>query len=146
MIRLDEAVFDVVAVMSDAYGIAISVDCEAVEIEADRIDLRRVLVNIVRNAYQAAGEQGVIEISLRVEGSTAILEVEDSGPGFEPDQVHAHLGLHIVQDLVARAGGRVELKRSRLGGAMIRVALRGHRVDALPTARAVAMHIAKESA
>ncbi len=116
------------------------------EASIDRQMLRRVLVNLVRNAVQAirdsraaqgAGEAaaGLVVVSARAEGpkdsgGVAIL-VEDDGPGvnveareriFDPyftTKVDGTgLGLAIVKKVVVEHGGYIEVQRSeRLGGA-----------------------------
>ena len=63
-------------------------------IDADPDQLFRVLLNLVRNAVQALetrprGEGSPLQIRItgRREGSVAIIEVSDTGPGVPPDQV-----------------------------------------------------------
>ena len=108
----------------------------------DRQMLRRVLVNLVRNAVQAirdargkdGGEKiGHVVVSARREGEgegTAI-EVEDDGPGIAPEALGrvfdpyfttkvdgTGLGLAIVKKIVVEHGGTVDVGTSeRLGGA-----------------------------
>jgi signal transduction histidine kinase len=76
--------------------------------------MEQALVNIVKNAIEAAGEGGRITIRLAVEDGRPRLTVEDSGPGI-PDDVREHLftpfftskpdgqgiGLTMVQEILA---------------------------------------------
>ena len=48
----------------------------------DEIALRRSARNLVDNAVRAAGPDGRVEVAVRREGSRAVLEVSDDGPGF----------------------------------------------------------------
>ncbi|MGJ5175615.1 ATP-binding protein [Bradyrhizobium oligotrophicum] len=104
-------------------------------IDADPDQLFRVLLNLVRNAAQAleslAGDAGVRQIRIigRREGSVAILEVSDTGPGV-PAKVREHLfeafrgagrpggsglGLAIAAELVRAHDGDIQLVEGTLG-------------------------------
>jgi signal transduction histidine kinase len=48
-------------------------------------ELNQVWTNLVDNAVQALGEHGTITIRTRREGTCAIVEVSDDGPGIPPD-------------------------------------------------------------
>jgi signal transduction histidine kinase len=97
------------------------------EVDADRDQLYRVLSNLCRNAVQALeseGEpEGEIAVSARREGSVAVVEVADTGPGV-PERARAHLfeafqtvarkegsglGLAIAAELVKAHGGEIAL-------------------------------------
>ena len=98
------------------------------EVQADRAQLRRALLNLARNAVQAAfaaghrGE-GVVTLSAREKGGEHWLDVwnrgkeispETSGKLFEPfyttREKGTGLGLAFVRDIAADHGGRVELQ------------------------------------
>jgi signal transduction histidine kinase len=48
-------------------------------------ELNQVWTNLIDNAIQALGERGTITIRTRREGSCAIVEVSDDGPGIPPE-------------------------------------------------------------
>jgi signal transduction histidine kinase len=118
-----------------------SLDIEdALEVDADRDQLYRVLSNLCRNAVQAlesdGGRAGEIMIVARREGAVAIIDVADTGPGV-PEQARARLfqafqtvsrkggsglGLAIAAELVQAHGGQIELRRND-GGATFRVTI-----------------------
>ncbi|MDE3078907.1 MAG: HAMP domain-containing histidine kinase [Paracoccaceae bacterium] len=98
-------------------------------IRADAEQLHRVLANLVRNARQAieaTGQPGTIEIGAGDSESAWWIRVGDSGPGlppkarenlFTPFQGNVRkggfgLGLAIAAELVRGHGGRLELVRS----------------------------------
>lgn len=97
-------------------------------IEADviaRVDIERlkqVLINLVRNAIEAAGQGGHVEIRCKRIAQSVLLEVIDTGPGvpedmdiFEPfatsKESGTGLGLPIVHRIVTDHQGMVEVSR-----------------------------------
>jgi signal transduction histidine kinase len=108
------------------------------KVDGDRDQLYRVLSNLCRNAVQAleslGGARGEIVVSAWREGSVALIEVRDTGPGV-PERAKAHLfeafqsvarkdgtglGLAIAAELVNAHGGQIALV-SNEGGATFRV-------------------------
>jgi signal transduction histidine kinase len=105
-------------------------------VEADHDQLFRVLVNLARNATQALETRGArdpardqIRITGRREGSVAVIEVSDTGPGV-PEKAQAHLfqafqgssrsggtglGLAIAAELVRAHGGEIRLVPGTIG-------------------------------
>ncbi|MDQ4118498.1 MAG: ATP-binding protein [Actinomycetota bacterium] len=119
--------------------VAVTVSTEPVRVTGDRGQLVRVLRNLVDNARRHADR--AVLVSVRADGETAVVDVEDDGPGV-PDADRARvferfvrldesrsrgdggsgLGLAIVSELVAAHGGSVVVERSdTLGGARFRV-------------------------
>jgi signal transduction histidine kinase len=90
--------------------------------------VRRVVSNLVCNAMRAAGDEGVVQARITRGDATVTVMVEDDGPGFGRLPVIHGIGLRSVARLVRRAGGRLEVGRSRLGGALVRVTLPAVRV------------------
>lgn len=135
---------DLVEEVADSQGlprdgeIAFSADMDAaVQIDADRDHLFRVLSNLVRNAVQAleiAERRGRITISAHREGRKVIVDVADDGPGvpakarenlFKAFQASTKkggsgLGLTIAQELVQAHGGTLTLVPSK-SGALFRI-------------------------
>lgn len=68
---------------------------------------RECLTNIDKHAKASH-----VEVRLVKDQHNAILEVTDDGVGFEPDDsaVSGHIGLRLVRDTVAEAGGRVDVR------------------------------------
>jgi signal transduction histidine kinase len=51
----------------------------------DREQLRRAVLNLVRNAVEAAPAASVVEVAAQVDGRDAVVEVRDRGPGLAPE-------------------------------------------------------------
>lgn len=111
---------------------------DALPIRANRVQLELVVHNLLRNALQATPAGGQVEVEVREEDGTAVLEVRDTGPGipeelrasvFEPfvttraGQGGTGLGLAITRDIVRAHGGRIEVRPREPHGTVMHVEL-----------------------
>ena len=154
MILIEPVVVEVresAGLASDASIAWISAIERGLTIDADPDQLFRVLLNLVRNAAQAlegrpkedaATQQ--IRITGRREGTVAIIEVSDTGPGvpakardhlFEAFQTSGRpggsgLGLAIAAELVRAHGGEIHLVEGTIG-ATFRIAIPDRPVELL---------------
>ena len=107
----------------------------------DAARLRQALLNLVRNASEAAGKGGTIRLVAKEtqgdQGSKGVrLSVEDSGPGI-PAEIKEHLfqpffttkksgtglGLTLTQEIVREHGASLSVHDSSLGGALFHIDL-----------------------
>jgi hypothetical protein len=72
----------------------------------------------VTNALKHA-DATCITVTVRLEGSTLLVEVEDDGLGFDPTTVAYRGGLTHLRDRVSALGGRLHLTSEPGGGARI---------------------------
>lgn len=139
---LERRIADTAEVVKDALALAlpgadagsvnldmeISPDCPA--IFADRIQIQQVLINLVRNAFEALGGTGRIEVYAEPHPDGVHFTVLDDGPGL-PLELEHHLfepfsgartkgmglGLAISRTIIEANGGRMWHKRVPTGGA-----------------------------
>lgn len=111
---IDNALRDLLEPLSLA-GTSVSVDAPAVTglPEATTALLFRVAQEAVRNAARHAGATRVT-VRLHERGDQVRLEVSDDGRGFSADDLQrrrrdGHVGLSLLQDLVAGAGGSLHV-------------------------------------
>lgn len=154
-----DAVADV-AVTAPGRQIALLAE-RPIEVEGDELRLRQVVANLIRNAVVHTPAGTPVEVSLGIRDGSALLSVQDHGPGlaedvrarvFEPfyradpgrsrDRGGSGLGLSIVAAVVTAHGGSVRVLTTEGGGATFEVLLpngkvgAGGTVDANPATRA----------
>lgn len=100
-------------------------------IMVDRKQFQEVLFNLLRNAGQAIGEKGAIEVSAREVDGKVTIDISDTGSGIAQDKVKelfnpffttkepgkgTGLGLFIVRQIVEKNGGKIFMKSTSVGG------------------------------
>jgi signal transduction histidine kinase len=118
----------------------------AILVRADRIQLFRVLANLMRNAAEAGARN--VRIAAHYDRPAIAIEITDDGPGL-PEKVRAELfrpfagstrrggtglGLAIARDLMVAHGGDIELVATGEAGTTFRLTLRTVDPDELPDA------------
>ncbi len=102
---------------------AIELGSECPTVLADKEELRRVFINIVRNAVQAITERGEIAITSKVQDGMLKVVIADTGKGI-PDEIKGRLfepnfstktegmglGLAISRQTIVDLGGRIEIE------------------------------------
>ncbi len=108
---------------------------DQLEIEADREQLHRALVNVGRNAFQAGAKK--VHLSTSAEAGRICIDLADDGPGLsEPAREHLFqpfagstrkegtgLGLIIVRDVMCAHGGDIKLIGTGAEGTIFRLEL-----------------------
>ena len=120
--------------------IEVALDVTSVWVSGRPAGLQRAVLNLIDNAGKWSPADQPVQVRLRAEGASAVLEVDDAGPGIDAADVPrvfdrfyradsaralpgSGLGLSIVQRVVDAHGGRATVARSARGGALLRVDL-----------------------
>jgi len=136
--NINELIEDVVHLIEKKYsnrGLVINKELDEAMplIMADRIQLQQVVFNILRNGVEAmrsnVGKPMALDITTRVDGDIAIVEVRDNGIGLaDPHKVFEPffttkpdgmgMGLSICRSIVDAHGGRLWAEAPPSGGAL----------------------------
>jgi two-component system nitrogen regulation sensor histidine kinase GlnL len=141
---LQMAAFDVVRTLNRVVaresrgrpGARVDLDTpEALEIVADEELLERAFENLVRNARDAAGERGRVQVRVVESADRVEVGVADDGPGIPPEKLRElrpffttkpggmGLGLPIAYKIVHLHGGSLKLEPRQPRGLMVTVDL-----------------------
>ncbi|SBW01066.1 PAS/PAC sensor signal transduction histidine kinase (fragment) [uncultured delta proteobacterium] len=98
--------------------------------------IQQALINVVKNAMEAVGKAGTIQVRTRFAEATVYLEVEDDGPGIPADmqdkvfnpffstkEAGTGLGLAMTRKLINECNGRIFLHSKSGGPTIVSMAL-----------------------
>jgi len=150
--RLDQAVrwnAELLGLQAEEHGVTLETDLPASPIEGhwNQEALHQITQHLLENAIKFTPEGGVVELRAWQDVDEAVLEVEDTGIGMNPDEVSTllepfrqasegltrefegvGLGLPIVRELTDALGGTVEVQTEKGEGSCftVRLPFRGH--------------------
>jgi signal transduction histidine kinase len=104
-------------------------------VEADREQLHRVLMNLLRNAMEAGAQR--ITVNAEAQGGKTVIDIGDDGPGLPPKALAnlfqpfagsarpggTGLGLAIAREVMRAHGGDIVLSESTAHGTLFRLSL-----------------------
>jgi C4-dicarboxylate-specific signal transduction histidine kinase len=159
---LNEAIDEVIvlartAITKSEVSVQIRFTDGLLPVQADRVQLQQVVLNLVLNAVEAMGsvEEGARELSIITEqDQTGVrVAVRDSGPGIDPDHrerifqafyttksTGTGMGLSICRSIINGHGGRLWVEANEPRGAVFQFTVPGAdgELDGMPTRVAAA--------
>lgn len=144
VMQLDEVIQRTVDGLKDEYerkGLRIYTDLKAVKVNADLVQVERIVTNIISNSLKYKDkEQGQINITMDEDGSRCRIVFADDGPGVQPEALShlfevfyrsdpsrtntdkgSGLGLAIVANAVENMGGTVRAENGIDNGLVITI-------------------------
>lgn len=118
-------------------SIELSIDEQDSRVIGDSSKLQSAIFHLLQNAEDAAGTEGRIALKSSVNGSQALIEVSDNGPGMEESFVRSHLfkpmsstkpsgfgiGVYQVREYIREMGGELKVSTTLGQGTTMHIAL-----------------------
>ncbi len=106
------------------------------KLKADRLQIKRVIQNLIVNAISAINQEGVIDISLNNTDKNVIVTITDNGSGIKGEDIHkifepyytkrsggTGLGLAIVKKIIDEHEGKISVESIVDNGATFTITL-----------------------
>lgn len=100
----------------------------------DPVQIKQVLVNLIKNAMQAMSRSGVITVETGSRAEGVWVEIRDTGPGIPQEKINrifepfyttkekgSGLGLMLVQRIIREHNGRIEMESPENQGTRFRI-------------------------
>ena len=113
---------------------------EGQEVYCDRSQIKQVLINLVKNAYEAMTDGGNIEIRVSSINDNTVIKIIDQGPGVSEEIIHkldepffttkqngTGLGLMIANQILARHDGKLEVYANKEKGSTFQIMMPKHK-------------------
>lgn len=133
--------------MAKSVEIELHKDSTLPEVEHDGDQIHQVLLNLLLNSLQAIDSNGKITVTVKPQGSMAVVEVSDNGRGIAPDHLPnifrpfyttkgdgTGLGLSLARRIVEDHHGRIDVSSALGKGTTFAVVLPLQRPVSRPTA------------
>lgn len=123
---VDESIGEIITAITG--DIDVQYNGESLMVEADLEELKKVVINLLLNAFDATCDRGTVWVETGLNGKSAFIRVRDEGCGIPEVFINEHLfkpfrttkekglgiGLYQCKQIVEAHGGRIDV-RSELG-------------------------------
>ncbi|MGH3191668.1 MAG: sensor histidine kinase [Streptosporangiaceae bacterium] len=123
-VQLADLVAEALSVVPPPTGIEVVKHVEPdIAIDADRDQMRQVLLNLVTNGYDAMPDGGILDVSVRATGDSARITVSDTGVGMDEETQASiftpffttksrgiGLGLAVTKRMIEAHGGTISMQ------------------------------------
>ncbi len=123
--------------LNAAPPVTLKINDEHIEAMAEEERLSAVIGHLLQNAVEAVDADGVITLSLDLDGDTAVISVADNGPGMDAEFIRdelfrplhttkrtgSGLGAYQTRELVREMGGRLDVISAPGAGTTVKVLL-----------------------
>ncbi|RMH07493.1 MAG: PEP-CTERM system histidine kinase PrsK [Nitrospirae bacterium] len=137
LVDLNELINNAVqAVVQEGPSPILSLDSALPPVALVPAHFRQVLVNLLINARQSAGNEGEVTITTHAQDGTVVVVIADTGPGipepqlrtlFQPFKTTKHdgfgIGLYQCKVIVEQARGRIRIESEENRGTRVHIAL-----------------------
>ena len=136
--RIIKGIIEMLEVEMEEHTICIErhLDAHAPVLSLDENQIRRVIINLMRNAIQAMPDGGTITVSTVQENQWVTVEIADTGIGISDDDIDklfdaffsskstgSGLGLTVSAQIINNHGGTIEVKRREPKGTVFMIKL-----------------------
>lgn len=138
--KLMQAFANLYATDIESGRLTLNFSSDKLYVNIDQDHIKRAVYNVLKNALEASGETGKVEVSTYKENNLAVIRVSDNGPGFSTQAKKnlfspyfttksdgSGLGLVIVKKIMHEHDGFIEIADSVGNGSIVRLKLKLHR-------------------
>lgn len=115
--------------MSEQQGFEVVTELAQLDVQLDQTQFEQVLINLLKNARDASGEGGHIQVRVKTRAKSLLVIIADNGPGmtdqvmqqallpfYSTKQEGTGLGLPLCREIVEAHGGQMTIRNAATTG------------------------------